>query len=98
MFPKSPAIPAHRVPARKEQFSAMINRLLILLLVSASWAVAQEPATKPTYQTLLERVKKNDHAVDFKELRLAYTDTPEYSPYGGDAESRKHMFEALNAK
>ena len=76
----------------------MINRLLILLLVSASWAVAQEPATKPTYEALLERVKKNDQSVDFKELRLAYTDTPDYSPYGGDAAARKNMFEALKAK
>ena len=76
----------------------MINRLLILLLVSASWALAQEPATKPTYEALLERVKKNDHAIDFKELRLAYTETREYSPYGGDRETRKNMFEALKAK
>lgn len=76
----------------------MIKRLLILLLVSASWAVAQEPATKPTYEALLERVKKNDHSIDFKELRLAYTETREYSPYGGDRETRKNMFAALKAK
>jgi hypothetical protein len=91
----------------------MIYRLLILLLVSASWASAQQPQqtvvpsptpapaaqapAKPTYEALLARLKKNDQTVDFKELRLAYTETKDYGPYGGDAEARKNMFAALKA-
>ena len=80
----------------------MIYRLLIFLLVSASWAAAQQPAVpsaptpsaspapaKANYEALLERVKKKDQSVDFQELRLAYTDTANYSPYGGDREARK---------
>ena len=59
---------------------------------------AAQPQTKSTYEVLLERVKKNDPTVDFKELRLAYTDTPAYSPYGGDSMARKSMFEALKQK
>ena len=83
----------------------MFLKSVVFLLLSSVWAVAQEPvATKPeapqksTYETLLERVKKQDQAVDFQELRMAYTETAVYSPYGGDVESRKAMFAALNGK
>lgn len=87
----------------------MIHKVLILLLASASWTMAQQPVptptpaaapaqTRSTYETLLEKVKKNDQTVDFKELRLAYTETREYSPYGGDAMAKKNMFEALKQK
>ena len=88
----------------------MISRLLILLLVSVSSVAAQQSApsptpaaaavpaqTKATYETLLEKVKKSDPAIDFQELRLAYTETKAYGPYGGDAETRKAMFAALRA-
>jgi len=83
----------------------MLLRLLVLLLLSAPWAAAQEPVVpkveapqKTIYESLLERVKKQDQTVDFKELRLAYTDTAAYSPYGGDREARKAMFASLSAK
>jgi hypothetical protein len=107
-----PARPNTEHLQRKDKFSVMIHKLLILLLVSASWTMAQQPPqstpgptpaamqpqTKSTYETLLERVKKNDQTVDFKELRLAYTETREYSPYGGDSMAKKKMFEALKQK
>lgn len=76
----------------------MIYRLLILLLFSASLVAGQQPSAKPTYETLLERVKKSDKTVDFQELRMAYTETKSYSPYGGDRESRNAMFAAIEAK
>lgn len=76
----------------------MAHRLLILLLFSASLVAAQEPTTKPTYESLLERVKKSDKSVDFQEVRMAYTETKSYSPYGGDRESRNAMFAAIEAK
>ena len=59
---------------------------------------AQKPAEKVSYETLLERVKKQDPAINFQELRFAYTETKQYSPYGGGSETRKTMFAALNAK
>ncbi|HMJ24808.1 MAG TPA: DUF4919 domain-containing protein [Pyrinomonadaceae bacterium] len=59
--------------------------------------VSQDPS-KTSYAALLERAKKNDTTVDFKELRLAYTETPEYSPYGGDRDARQKMFASLRAK
>jgi hypothetical protein len=77
----------------------------VLLLLSATWAAGQEPVApkteapqKTSYETLLERVKNQDKTVDFKELRLAYADTSQYSPYGVDREGRKAMFGALSAK
>lgn len=91
----------------------MIYRLLIMLLISASGVAAQQPVAsptptatpapavqvpaKPTYEALLARLKKNDQTVDFKELRLAYTESPQYSPYGGDSASRTKMFASLKA-
>jgi Domain of unknown function (DUF4919) len=87
----------------------MIHRLLILLLAGATLVVAQQPVPSPTpapvapseaaaaYDALLEKVKKSDPAVDFQALRLAYTETKAYGPYGGDAEARKNMFAALRA-
>ena len=71
--------------------------IFCLLLLQISGA-AQQPAAKVAYETLLERVMKQDPTVDFKELRLAYTETKQYSPYGGDSETRKAMFVALNAE
>src|SRR5712691_8822162 len=70
--------------------------LLLLLLFSAG--AAQQPAAKVSYEDLLERVKKQDPAVDFKELRLAYTETKLYSPYGSDREARGAMLSALKTK
>lgn len=59
--------------------------------------VSQDPS-RTSYAALLERAKKNDTTVDFKDLRLAYTETPEYSPYGGDRDARQKMFASLRAK
>ena len=80
---------------------------LLTLVLSASVGFAStqdQPKTSaqdsptPKYAALLDRVKKSDATVDFKELRMAYTETPDYSPYGGDRDMRQKMFAALNAK
>ncbi len=39
------------------------------------------PAEKRKYESLLEKVKKGDHTVDFTELRLAFFDSSNYNPY-----------------
>jgi hypothetical protein len=51
---------------------------------------------KPTYESLLERVKKEDPEVDFTALRMAYADSPNYKET--DSDLRKAMFSALNEK
>lgn len=92
---------------RESGLTARLALAFLILVVGAmpGFGFAQEqpksasPATaKPTYAALLERAKKSDATVDFKELRMAFTETPDYSPYGGDREARRNMFASLNAK
>src|SRR6266550_1698582 len=72
--------------------------ILFGLLLLQTAGLAQKPVEKVSYDVLLEKVKKQDAAVNFLELRLAYTETKQYNPYGGDRETRKAMFAALNGK
>ena len=76
----------------------MFRKLLLcplLFTLFLPFAAAQQPPAVSKYETLLAKLKQNDRTVDFKELRLAYTDTKLYSPYGGDRDSRQKMFAAL---
>lgn len=79
-----------------------MNCRKFLLFVSAfvtlwgSVALAQ-PSSAETYPTLLAKVKNGDTSIDFKALRIAYTKTPLYSPYGED-DNTALMFRALNEK
>lgn len=88
----------------------MMKRYLLALLLLISSAMAgrawppgphrqsTQDSPKSSYALLLERVKKSDATVDFRELRMAYTETSDYSPYGGDRDTRQKMFAALKAK
>jgi hypothetical protein len=49
------------------------------------------------YDTLLEKLKKFDKTVNFKELRIAYAGTGNYNPYNSDKNKDK-MFSAYNSK
>lgn len=71
--------------------------VLSLLLLQAAGLAQKSQETVP-FDVLLERVKKEDAAVNFQELRLAFTETKQYDPYGGDRETRQAMFVALNGK
>jgi hypothetical protein len=55
--------------------------------------LAQE--NKPTYESLLEKVKKQDPGVDFTALRMAYADRPFKKGEGSDPDLRKKLFPAL---
>jgi Domain of unknown function (DUF4919) len=84
----------------------LVSALFMLVLVSVvSFSSTQDPpknsaqdSPKRSFALLLERAKKSDATLDFRELRMAYTETTNYSPYGGDRETRKAMFAALSAK
>ena len=76
--------------------SIFIISCMFLLQLAA--VAAQEPPVKVSYESLLEKVKKQDPAVNFKDLRIAFTETKEYSPYGGDSDNSKAMFAALKAE
>src|SRR5262245_42663854 len=58
---------------------------------------AQEKPT-PGYDVLLEQVKKADPKADFLKLRMAFTETAGYKPYGRDRETHQKMAEALEKK
>ncbi len=74
---------------------------LILLVITFALGIFSLPVKgeeKESYQSLLAKLKKFDRPVDFKALRLAYTETPEYKPYEQKDEERNAMFTALKAK
>ncbi len=54
-------------------------------------------AAAARYAELLEKLRKGDRSVDFTELRMAYAETEQYSPYGGDRDARRAMFAAINS-
>ena len=53
--------------------------------------------TAKDYEELLAKLKKGDTNIDFVKLRLAYTETEDYSPYGG-GEQRAKITKALKDK
>ncbi|MBA4389936.1 MAG: hypothetical protein C0399_03260 [Syntrophus sp. (in: bacteria)] len=48
------------------------------------------------YYGLVKKIKNNDINVDFQALRLSYTKTPDYKPYGADDSAKDTAFDALN--
>jgi hypothetical protein len=60
-------------------------------------AKKEENQKKESYESLLERVKKEDETVDFTALRMAFAETKNFDPYGG-REERDAMFAARNEK
>ncbi|MGQ0542880.1 MAG: DUF4919 domain-containing protein [Blastocatellia bacterium] len=49
--------------------------------------------SKEDYEELFGKLKKGDTAINFAKMRLAYTETKDYSPYGGGPE-RGDMYKA----
>ena len=74
--------------------------LLVQSAVAAQQPASQQSTGQPqaSYETLLEKVKKQEPRVNFKDLRFAYTETKHYKPYGGDRETAKAMRAALEVK
>ena len=74
----------------------VIGTLLIMVFTTNIGNVASQE--RQFYETLVARVKSGDQNVDFKALRIAYTETSHYNPYGGDNDARQAMFAALESK
>jgi hypothetical protein len=78
-----------------------MNAKSIFVLVASAFltfGVGQEdkPKERPAYEALVEKVKTGDKGVDFKQLRLAYADSPTSRP---DTDpQKKAMTAALNSK
>ena len=80
-----------------------MNRSQVLALILATFACApsirSSSAPPPTlsadrYHDLLARLRAKDTSIDFMALRLAYAASPNYAPYGSDADSHR---DSLNA-
>jgi len=71
------------------------------LAVGALAVLAQEDP-KPdaeSYESMVGRLKQFDRTVDFTALRQAYTQSPDYSPYGGGTDkAHGAMFQAFGKK
>jgi hypothetical protein len=76
---------------------ALVVPILCLL---AAFSYAQTPIKtddKPSskiYETLLSKLKDGDTAIDFKALRMSYTETKDFSAYGVDPDMRSKLFKA----
>lgn len=64
---------------------------------AATPAATSAANAKPggSYVGMLERARRGDRSIDFGAMRMAYTETADYNPYGGDV--RREMFGALGA-
>jgi hypothetical protein len=85
--------------ARHLPFALALRTLALwaaCLLPGVPAAAQEKPGQE--YEALLARVKKSDPKVDFTRLRLAYTKSPGYDPYGSDPDLRKGIRTALAKK
>jgi len=79
--------------------------LTFLLFVATFRAAAQTPhielvrsGSEPSYDALLAKLKSGDLGIDFKALRMKYTETKNYTPGGLSPEIRNRMYTAMNEK
>jgi hypothetical protein len=82
-----------------DAMTAVRGVLAVLLAINAgqSSTSAQTAAQTSAYQKLVQRVKGGDRSVDFKEIRLAYSDFSEMHSVPDTAADKKAMNEALRA-
>jgi hypothetical protein len=74
-----------KMVSRRKLFVIFISVLVGFAGGLDSKAAGQE---KQSYASLLARVKNFDRSVDFKALRLSYTETAEYQPYSKNVGTR----------
>ena len=75
--------------------------LMLFLLVYGCFAQksAENPeTTKSSYPDLLAKLKGGDISIDYKALRIAFSQTQDSGPYGSDRDVRRKMYSALNGK
>jgi hypothetical protein len=71
---------------------------LCVLLFGAFAPLAAAEKPKDDYKSLLELVKKSDPKADFLKLRMAFTKTADYKPYGSDPKAYDKLTEAFEKK
>jgi Domain of unknown function (DUF4919) len=76
-----------------------ISFLCFLLFAAPLLSSAQKNAKSPEkYQALVHRVKQGDQTVNFRDLRIAYSDSPAFSNGPDTSDQKKVMQQALNSK
>lgn len=94
---------------RRYEMKKILALVMCVLTLSFIAQAQDKPTEQPTkteiktvqkltakdYEDLLAKLKKGDTTIDFVKLRLAYTETKDYSPYGG-SDQRNLMFKQLN--
>ena len=78
-------------------FFVCMAAAVTLMVPAAGHGQRGRDASDADYYTLVRKLKNNDMSVNFLTLRMSYTRTPDYKPYG-DSEARKAAFAALNRK
>ncbi|HET7461140.1 MAG TPA: DUF4919 domain-containing protein [Longimicrobium sp.] len=66
----------------------------LTLLLLCSLAVSARAQDTQTYRALLARAQAGDESVDFTALRKAWAASPEYAPYGSDADEHADSMRA----
>jgi hypothetical protein len=73
--------------------------VLLVACASKPSAPLPEPLKVPPYGPLLAQARAQDTTLDFTDLRLAYTGSPDYAPYGvRDSDFRKAMYVAADSE
>lgn len=74
--------------------------LLTMVVSCAAFAAGQSKnaGDETAYNDMVAKVKGGDLNVDFKALRIAFTKTKAYSPYGGGSDEIKAAFAAVDKK
>jgi hypothetical protein len=91
---------SHPKPIKLEKKMKTLTLALSAVLLFAVFSHAQTPAKSDdkspskTYEALLSKLKDGDTTIDYKALRMSYTETKDYSSYGTDPELRSKLFKA----
>ena len=83
--------------------SGLLALLTLAMLACASSirtpaAPAAAASAGKQYHDLLARLQARDTTIDFTALRLAYAHSPEYAPYGSDADDHRDSVDAALRK
>lgn len=76
----------------------LTERLFLFVLICCLLAHAQTKPSQAAYGELLARLKSGDLTVDFKQLRLAWVDSPEYQQAKDTDAQKKAMVAAINSR
>jgi hypothetical protein len=90
----------------EEKMKAALRKVCVIALVVLIGATtvmawqsqAAADVNNPDYYDLVKKLKNNDVTIDFQALRLAYTKTQDYKPYGADDGAKDAAFDALKQK